>query len=140
MIEITKKAKKHLHLVFTSELEHLEPIVDETEAFLVPLVPDEELSYKIVLLVSEAVTNAIEHGNEMDASKKVFVDIEIGKKQVQITVEDEGKGFQREAVQDPTDEANILMDGGRGIFFIEELADKVLYELNGRRVNIFFNR
>ena len=140
MIKIIKKAKGHLHLVFTSKLEYLDPIVDETEAFLAPLIQDDDLSYKIVLLVSEAVTNAIEHGNGLDASKKVLVDLTIGRKQIQLTVEDEGEGFQRDAVQNPIDDANILMDGGRGIFFIEEMADDVSYELNGRRVHISFNR
>ncbi len=140
MIEFSKKAKGHLHCVFTSDFEHLDQIVDKTEAFLAKPISDNDLAYKIVLLVSEAVTNAIEHGNKMDESKKVYLDLKVGSKQIQITVEDEGEGFERESVENPADEANLLMDGGRGIFFIEEMADKVAYEKNGRRVQIFFNR
>ncbi len=140
MIEITKKAKGHLHVVCSSEFEHLDRIVDEAESFVSSIIKDDDFTYKIVLLLSEAVTNAIEHGNAYDAAKKVVVDLKIDSKQAQITVEDEGKGFERSNVQDPTDKENLLMDGGRGIFFIEQMADDVSFELNGRRVNIFFKR
>lgn len=140
MIEITKKEKGHLHFVCSSEFEHLDRIVEEADAFVKPLVEDEEFAYKIVLLLSEAVTNAIEHGNALDSDKKVTIDLKIDSKRAQITVEDEGNGFERSEIEDPTNAANLLMDGGRGIFFIEQMADDVAFELNGRRVHIFFNR
>lgn len=140
MIEIEKKSATHLHITCSSEFEHLDPIVDETEAFLADLITDPEFSYKIVLLVSEAATNAIEHGNGLDASKSVKLDVVVAAAKVTITVEDQGEGFERAAVQNPTADENLLVDGGRGLFFIEEMADDVSYELNGRRVNIVFNR
>lgn len=140
MIEISNKSAKHLHITCSSEFEHLDRIVDETEAFLADLITDPDFSYKIVLLVSEAATNAIEHGNALDASKNVKLDVKVAADKVTVTVEDEGKGFERSAVQNPTADENLLVDGGRGLFFIEEMADDVSYELNGRRVNIVFNR
>ncbi|MEM8486982.1 MAG: ATP-binding protein [Bacteroidota bacterium] len=140
MIEISKKSTTHLHIDCSSEFEHLDRIVDETEAFLGGLITDPEFAYKIVLLVSEAATNAIEHGNALDVSKQVKLDVKVIPSKVTITVEDEGEGFERTAVQNPTADENLLIDGGRGLFFIEEMADDVSYELNGRRVNIVFNR
>ena len=140
MIDITKKAAGHLHIVCTSEFGHLDRIVDETQAFIGALVDDDEFAYKVVLLVSEAVTNAIEHGNTMDTTKKVRLDVVVGEKRVAISVEDEGAGFDPSAVKNPTDEANLLMDGGRGIFFIEQMADEVQYAKDGRQVHIFFDR
>lgn len=128
-----------MHVVCSSKFDYLDQIVDESEAFVATRIEDPEFAYKIVLLVSEAVTNAIEHGNGYDESKKVLMDLKIGDK-VQITVEDEGEGFDPKSIQNPTDEANLLFDSGRGIFFIEEIADEVKYELNGRRVHIFFSR
>ena len=140
MIEIKTKKKGHLHFVCSSEFDHLDAIVDQTEVFLAPLIADDELSYKVVLLLTEAVTNAIEHGNAMDTQKRVTGDLLVQNKQIQITVEDEGEGFERQTVKDPTKEENLLMDGGRGIFFIEQMADRVEYEMQGRRVHIFFDR
>ncbi len=140
MIEIIEKEKGYLHVICSSEFEHLDRVVDETEAFVGKLILDDEFAYKVVLLVSEAVTNAIEHGNALDKSKKVTLDLKVNNKRVQITVEDEGEGFDPAAIQDPTNDENLFMDGGRGIFFIQEMADDVSYELNGRRIHIFFNR
>ncbi len=140
MIEISKRSAEHLHVVCSSEFEHLDRIVDETEVFVGKLIADPEFAYKIVLLVSEAATNAIEHGNGLDASKKVKMDVKVTAAKVTITVEDEGEGFERTTVQNPTSDENLLVDGGRGLFFIEEMADEVTYELKGRRVNIVFNR
>ena len=140
MIEITEKEKGHLHLICSSKFEHLDRVVDETEAFIGKLISDAEFAYKVVLLVSEAVTNAIEHGNALDESKKVQLDVKVDDERVQITVEDEGEGFDPATVQNPTQDENLLMDGGRGIFFIQEMADDLSYELNGRRIHIFFNR
>lgn len=140
MIEIIEKEKGHLHLVCSSEFEHLDRVVDETEAFVGKLISDDEFAYKVVLLVSEAVTNAIEHGNALDKSKKVTLDVKVGVKQVLVTVEDEGEGFDPETLKNPTQDENLLMDGGRGVFFIQEMADDVSYELDGRRINIIFNR
>jgi serine/threonine-protein kinase RsbW len=44
---------------------------------------------------------------------------------VEITIEDEGNGFDPEAVQNPTEEKNILKQVGRGIFILKSLMDKV---------------
>lgn len=140
MIEIAKKSPHHLYIKCSSEFEHLDTIVDKSEAFLAPLVTDEELAYRVVLLLTEAVTNAIEHGNANDASKMIYIDLKIMDAQILIKVEDEGPGFDPNAVSNPTASENLLNDGGRGIFFIEEMADAVAYEQGGRRVCISFNR
>lgn len=140
MIEIAKKTPHHLHFKCSSEFEHLDTIVDKTEAFLAPLLTDDELAYRVVLLLTEAVTNAIEHGNENDISKMVIIDLQVEKKQILVQVEDEGQGFDPSAISNPVATENLLNDGGRGIFFIEEMADAVTYEQGGRRVCITFNR
>ena len=85
MIEISKKSTTHLHIYCSSEFEHLDRIVDETEAFLGDLITDPEFAYKIVLLVSEAATNAIEHGNGLDAAKKVKLDVKVEPSKVTIS-------------------------------------------------------
>lgn len=140
MIEIAKKSPHHLYIKCSSEFEHLDTIVDKSEAFLASQVTDEELAYRVVLLLTEAVTNAIEHGNANDAGKIVYIDIQVMDKEILLRVEDEGDGFDPDSVSNPTASENLLNDGGRGIFFIEEMADAVTYENSGRRVCITFNR
>ena len=140
MIDIRNTIDGVLDIKCSSEFEHLDTIVDRSEEFLASLIEDEELAYKVVLLLSEAVTNAIEHGNKLDASKHVTISLEVKPKKVTITVEDQGEGFDRGQLKDPIDGANLLNDGGRGIFFIQEMADAYHLENGGRRVHIIFNR
>ena len=140
MIEIRNPSAGVLDIECSSEFEHLDEIVDQSEAFLASQITDDELAYKVVLLLSEAVTNAIEHGNKSDASKMVTVNLTVGKKKISIVVEDEGEGFDQSEVDNPIEGANLLNDGGRGLFFIGEMADDYKLENGGRTVRIVFNR
>lgn len=140
MIEIRNTSEGVLDIKCSSEFEHLDEIVDRSEAFLASQITDDELAYKVVLLLSEAVTNAIEHGNKSDASKIVTVNLTVGKKKIAIVVEDEGDGFDQSEVDNPIEGANLLNDGGRGLFFIAEMADEYKLENGGRKVRIGFNR
>lgn len=93
----------------------------------------------ILISLTEAVNNAIIHGNKEDIQK--FVEIEISKtvKGLSFIVSDEGLGFNPQAVPDPTSPENIGCCGGRGVFLMNQLADKVEYHDNGRRVEIHFS-
>ena len=123
-----------------STFEELELVVDEAEAFFSTCFTDDERVYTGVLLASEAVTNAIEHGNALDASKKVTIEFRFNSKVAECWVEDQGSGFDRSKIADPLDADHLLADGGRGVFLIEKLADDVKYEKEGRRVGFFLNR
>jgi serine/threonine-protein kinase RsbW len=123
-----------------STFDELERIVDEAEAFYGACFTDDEKVYTGVLLASEVVTNAIEHGNALDATKKVVIEFRATDKSVELWVEDEGPGFDRSQVADPLDSEHLLADGGRGIFLIEKLADQVLYENEGRKIGVIFKR
>ena len=125
--------------VISSTFEELEEVVERAESFFSDVSDDEDFVYTAVLLASEAVTNAIEHGNELDAAKKVHIEFYADAKTRQLWVEDEGAGFSPEHVDDPLEDENLLADGGRGIFLIEELADEVRYEKEGRRIGMIFN-
>lgn len=128
-----------LKMVLESAFHHLDQVIERTEQFVAAHFSDEDKVYQIVLLTSEAVTNAIEHGNQLDTSKQVFVDMVVEQRRLTVSVQDEGMGFRRNAVRDPLEEDNLFKDGGRGIFLIEEMADEVIYEMDGRRVKMVFH-
>lgn len=128
-----------LEMVLETDFSSVERIVDETEVFLENRILDEDLAYRIVLLATEAVTNAIEHGNNMDVSKKVFFKLEVRKDRVEITVEDEGTGFDPTKTDDPTESEHLFREGGRGLLFMEEMADEVQFEKDGRLVRLIFD-
>lgn len=129
-----------LSLVLPSEFEVLEQVVNETEAFLLPRVGDADLAYRVTLLASEAVTNAIEHGNELDASKKVRMWLRVTPTRIELTVEDEGRGFDPARIENPLEADNLLHASGRGVYLMGEMADEVAYEDQGRRVRMVFHR
>ncbi len=140
MSSAPQKPDNTLRMVLQSSFSELEAAIDKTQGFFSEIVDDEEFLYKIVLLASEAMTNAMEHGNGLDASKNVTVDLVEKSDSLEIWVEDEGDGFDRTSVADPLADEHLLDEGGRGLFLIEQLADDVRYELNGRRLGILFRK
>lgn len=76
------------------------------------------------IAVSEALVNAIVHGNEENPEKHVYVDIECNNKKMQVKIRDEGKGFDISELPDPTNKENILKESGRGIYIIRTLVDE----------------
>jgi serine/threonine-protein kinase RsbW len=85
----------------------------------------EDAAFSIDMAVREAVTNAVLHGNRQDENKTVDVTLKSSPDAVEISVHDQGAGFNPEEVPDPTAEENILKASGRGIFFMRSFMDEV---------------
>ncbi|MEX1002301.1 MAG: ATP-binding protein [Crocinitomicaceae bacterium] len=92
----------------------------------------------ILIAVTEAVNNAIIHGNRERVGKKVKVKVEELKEGVVFSVQDEGEGFDFNNLPDPTAPENIEKPDGRGIFLMKNLSDQVEFDLNGSKVSITF--
>ena len=92
----------------------------------------------VLVSVTEAVNNAIVHGNKEDKEKKVKIRLKENKKSVRFVVEDEGGGFDHKNLPDPTSPENIDKIKGRGIFLIKNLADKAKFKDGGRVVDMLF--
>ncbi len=85
----------------------------------------EEAAFGIDMAVREAVTNAVIHGNRQDENKTVDVTLKSSPDAVEISVHDQGPGFNPDEVPDPTAAENILKSSGRGIFFMRTFMDEV---------------
>ena len=92
----------------------------------------------VLVSVTEAVNNAIVHGNKEDKNKKVKLTLKKNKKSVRFVVEDEGIGFDYDNLPDPTNPKNIEKVKGRGIFLIKSLSDKTTFKSGGRTVEMLF--
>jgi serine/threonine-protein kinase RsbW len=88
---------------------------------------DEDALFGIDIAVREAVTNAVLHGNSGNETKSVGVLFASLRQSLEITVRDEGAGFDPECVPDPTAPQNILKTSGRGILFMRAYMDEVEY-------------
>ena len=97
---------------------------------------DSPTLFGVLVAVEEALVNGIVHGNCRDASKSVQLECHITDSGVDITITDEGKGFNQEAVPDPLDPDNLEKPGGRGLLFIRHYMDAVEYAYPGNRVRM----
>ena len=93
----------------------------------------------ILVAVTEAVNNAIQHGNRLDPTKKIEMEAEAFGSVIQFKISDQGKGFDFLNIPDPTEPQNIEKPNGRGVFLMKNLADAVDFEQNGRIVQLKFN-
>ena len=89
---------------------------------------DEILFHKLMISLTEAVNNAIIHGNRMSPAKKVRVECEILPGWLVVIIEDHGRGFKPEAIGNPLKKENLLKESGRGIFLMRTLMDKVEFD------------
>ena len=85
----------------------------------------DDAAFGVDMAVREAVTNAVIHGNRQDENKTVDVTLKSTAEAVEISVHDQGPGFNPEEVPDPTAAENILKTSGRGIFFMRTFMDEV---------------
>ena len=97
---------------------------------------DGNTAFAIKLALEEALINAVKHGNKLDSSKKVHVEASVTTSQTEIVIEDEGAGFDRDCVPDPTANENLEKCSGRGILLIEAYMDSVEWTNKGRRLRI----
>jgi serine/threonine-protein kinase RsbW len=93
-------------------------------------------TFAIKLALEEALINAIKHGNKLDPKKHVKIEASVTPKQAEIVIEDEGPGFDRKAVPDPTLDENIEKCSGRGILLMESYMNCVEWTKGGRRVRL----
>jgi len=98
-----------------------------------------DLYGNIMVATTEAVNNAILHGNKSNEKKNVSIKLELLEKKLIFTVEDKGRGFDYNNIADPTDPANLERIGGRGIFLIKHLADKIEFNESGSSIIMTFN-
>ena len=129
-----------LHLKLSSTFDNLERAVNEAEGFMSRMTTDEELAYRVVLLTSEAVTNAMEHGNKWNADKHITLELIATRDRIELKVSDEGEGFESDDVPDPRYGDNVLNGRGRGLFFMEELASELHLERDGCLLRLVFYR
>ena len=92
--------------------------------------------FAVHLTLEEAFLNAVKHGNKMDPTKKVKVEYTVDAEKVDISITDEGNGFEPESVADPRFGEKLFEPGGRGLLLMNSYMDIVEYNERGNRVRM----
>ena len=123
------------------------------------LTDREQLSVSIAL--EEAMANAIVHGNLEVSSKlrdleddsferliafrlektpfgqrRVEIVAKFTEREVSFTIADQGPGFDVNAIPDPTDDDNVMLSHGRGLFLMRSFMDEVFHNAAGNQVTL----
>ncbi len=94
----------------------------------------------VLIAVTEAFNNAVIHGNKYKINSNVFIKVLEGDCNFVFQIDDEGNGFDFDNLPDPTQPENLEKENGRGVFLMKSLAEDVVFENNGTRVKILFNK
>ena len=105
-------------------------------SFLEPLKLEEAIVFDIRLCLEEALINAMKYGNALQKEVPVELDVETTGDEVRITVKDQGPGFDPKKLEDCTDEKNLLLSHGRGVYLIHQLMDEVTYNEKGNSLRM----
>jgi serine/threonine-protein kinase RsbW len=128
----------HRKLKIESEISNLRIVEKTIDEVSVELGVKEDYYGKILVSTLEAVNNAIMHGNKADMKKFVEIEFIYKRKELFISVEDEGSGFRPDEIPDPTKPENIENLHGRGVFLMSKLADSIEFNKRGNKVTMSF--
>jgi len=117
--------KDKIEIRIGSALEYLDLVQSLTDCITEFMGFDDDTAHWIGMSVRESVTNAIQHGNRLDLSKRVDIRFEVASDSLNISVRDQGAGFQIDRLPNPLDPENLLKPSGRGIFYIRSFMDEV---------------
>jgi serine/threonine-protein kinase RsbW len=137
-LETTIRGMNNIHIEVPSLSENIRMIESFIDNAREKFQLDDDIYGNIMIAITEAVNNAIKHGNQSDSSKNVSLSLSLDDSLIKFIVEDEGQGFDFENLPDPTAPENIEKPGGRGIFLMKHLSDEVRFKEGGRIVELSF--
>lgn len=116
-----------VRIAIGSRYDHIDLIQVVVDDALGRLGLDDDSRHWVGIAIREAVANAIKHGNHQDPEKEVVLELALENGHAVIRVHDEGEGFDPESVGDPLAPENLLRPNGRGIFYMKNFMDEIVY-------------
>lgn len=130
---------KSTTLILKSDLDELVKLENFLENISANYSNFEDLFPDMMLSVTEAVSNAIIHGNEFDPEKEVTIDCIQDNNKLEVQVSDQGNGFNPNSIPNPVENENLLKSGGRGVYLMKHYTKSISYNDKGNKVILIFN-
>jgi len=118
---------KTVRIEFASRMDILEAVQAFVDRMAAIAGLDDDGVHDLSVSVRECVVNALKHGNKLDPEKTVTVDFGLRPDAIEVWIQDQGAGFNPDAVPDATAPENILNAAGRGLFFMRAFMSEVEY-------------
>ena len=126
------------NIVFRSDPQNIDLVKKWLDMLAEKYNIDDKLYPSILISLTEAVNNAILHGNKCDTNKKIKLFCIQKAHSLKFKVIDEGEGFDEKNIPDPTEIDRVGCENGRGVHIMKSLAHKVKYHNQGSNVVITF--
>lgn len=124
---------------FPSEQKHLKDVEELVNSLFKEYTIADDLYGNILLCTMEACNNAIVHGNNNNKELEFTIEFTLSEKLLEITITDQGPGYDYNNLPNPTDPENIDKPTGRGIFLVKSLSDEVEFRNDGTELVLRFN-
>ncbi len=123
-----------------SDSRYLDRVYDISSKMLEDVPINLKAKKRILIAISEAVTNSLVHGNKENPAKTIRLTFHHQDSCLRIEIEDEGKGF-RPQVADLEERAEKLQEGGRGIPIMKAYMDEVRFKyLKGKGMKVVLTK
>jgi len=116
------------------------PLLDAVEAELEATDYTARQVFAVRLALEEAMVNAIKHGHRNDPSRVAQLRVQVTPECVLAEVEDQGAGFDPDAVPDPLAVENLEKSSGRGLLLMRRYMTSVRYNAAGTCVSLCLRR
>lgn len=121
------RAPGGLHVEMAAALTAIDLASEETKSFLREQGLEDH-SFNVLLVMREALSNAVIHGSGADEEKIVTYDLRFADEELTMRIEDQGPGFRASDIrtESPPDQP-----GGRGLTIMRKYFDDVQYNERG---------
>lgn len=123
-------------VVIPSDSDAARRVQDQIEQLLVAQRACDRDIFCVKLALEEALVNAIKHGNGLDRAKKVHIRYRLAADRFEVSITDEGPGFDPDDVPDPTALENLERPCGRGLMLMRHYMNRVEYQGRGNTVSM----
>jgi serine/threonine-protein kinase RsbW len=131
---MSSKTPENYSIVVENKMSAINSVYNQIQSKMLENSFDKDDIFAVHLTFEEAFFNAVKHGNNMDPGKKVTVEFTIDEDKIEISVTDEGSGFNPDVIADPRFGENLFKPGGRGLLLMNSYMDIVKYNERGNSV------
>jgi serine/threonine-protein kinase RsbW len=96
--------------------------------------------FAVRLALHEAMSNAFTHGHKNHPDAPVTLRYAIDASHAEISIEDQGPGFDPGAIPDPTLDENLERGCGRGLLLIRAYMTSAEYNQKGNRLTMVYRK